>query len=91
MLDKCLLKRVEFIPVTQSLNGGDLLALSAHRRDQAGEDSFAFHDHGAGPALTLVTANLGTNQAKPVAEHVYQQLVRCDLELYALAVDYHGQ
>ena len=56
----------------QALDGGDLGVLRGHRQQQAAGDPPPVRQHGAGPALAVVTALLGSGKTQMLAQRVEQ-------------------
>ena len=74
LLDEGLLDGVELVVVAQALDGVHPAALGLERRVDAGGHRLAVHQDGAGAALALAAADLGADEAQPVAQHVGQHL-----------------
>lgn len=76
--------------MSEAFYGGDFGAILHHRQREAGVDRSPVEQHGAGAALAMVAAFLGSCQMQPVAQGIQQRRPRCDLKFRFGAVDEKG-
>src|SRR5712672_866636 len=74
--------------VGQSLDGFDRCAMRLHREHQAGAHDLAIDTHGAGPANTVLAADMGTGQFQMLAQKIREIDARQYMRLDALAIDF---
>src|SRR3984893_1515314 len=72
MAYKCRLHWVEIAIFFQTLDGRDLVARMHYGERQAAVDALSIDDHGAGAALSLVAALLGTGQPEMLTQRIEQ-------------------
>src|SRR5713101_102312 len=87
MAHKCGLHWVEIAIFFQTLDGRDLVARMHHGERQAAVDALSIDDHGAGAALSLVAALLGTGQPEMLAQRIEQRYARIEIESMAPSID----
>ena len=87
VLEERSLDRVQLVAVRQALDRGDLVAFVDEGETQAGIESPAIHQHGAGAALAVVATFLRACQLQMFAKSVEQRRARIDLQGVLLAVD----
>ena len=85
-LNEDLLDLVQFPILLQTFDGQDALAFQLAGKYQAGVHGLAVDDDGAGAALTLAAAFLGTGEAQVLPQEIQQALVRAYFQLGGTAV-----
>ena len=87
LVEECLLNRVQGVIVArQALNSHDGLAHGCQQRE-AGQHLAAAELHGAGTALAVVAALLGTGQLQVLAQGIEQRRPRIQFHLVSDTVD----
>ena len=84
-----LLDRMQVVAGREALNGGDLTALRAEGRHQAGVDRLAVEPHGTGAAVALIAALLDAEHAI-VTDEGAQTLARLRRDIEGFPVDRVG-
>ena len=69
---------VQSVRPAQALDGGDRVALVHDGEGQAADDAQSVHQHGAGPALTMVAALLRTREAEMLTQRIQQRRAGVD-------------
>jgi hypothetical protein len=72
LFPKAFLDRMEFVPLSQSLDGGDLIPVSLDRENGTGFHGLTIHQDGAGAAKGTFASNMGTGQSSNIADVMYK-------------------
>src|SRR4029079_17714554 len=78
---------MQSVALRQTLHGSDFFPLGLHGKHQAGTHRFAVHDHGAGPADTVLAADMGTRLPAVLADRISESAPRFDFDRIAAAVN----
>ena len=84
---ECLLYRVQFAVVRQSLNRRDVFAICLYGKHQAGADSFSTDQDGTRSADAVLTSKVRPGEFHVVAQEVGQRLTRLYASFTGNSVD----
>jgi hypothetical protein len=87
MIAERLLQVRQLLAIGETLHRADLRPVGLDAEDQAGPDRGVVQDHRAGPADTVLAAQVRAGVAKVVAEHVGQRPASLDHQVVVAAVD----
>ncbi len=87
VLDERLLQRVQLVAVGQPFDGLDLGVLCFKGRVNARVDRLPVDDHGAGPALGFLAADLGARQPEVEPQHLGERPRFGHVEFVPASVD----
>ena len=79
---------MQLIAVREAFDRRDFIALMRDRETEAGINSPAIHQDGAGAALSVVATFFRPGQVQTLAQCVEQRDTRIDLERMVLAVNF---
>ncbi|CUX00530.1 hypothetical protein AGR2A_Lc90039 [Agrobacterium genomosp. 2 str. CFBP 5494] len=90
MLDKRRLHRVQIAGLSQSLYRRHVVTVMHHGKRKTRVDAASTDQHGAGPALPVITTLLRSGQVKVFAQCVEKGRAIVNIEVSDLSVDLQG-
>jgi hypothetical protein len=87
VIEERFLQRMKLLPLSQTLNRENFLAVNLWDENKAGIHRLSIHQNSAGTAFAYLAAPLCTRQSQLVAQKVEKRHVRTNIKLVPLAVD----